>query len=135
MGLTEEEKNAIVKYRLERANDTLLDVKLAIQNMRWNNAANRLYYACYYAAIALLLNDGYTARTHSGIKALLGLHYAKEEIINKELMKAYRKMFNLRQTGDYDDLAVLTENDILNLLAPAEQFIKTIENLINENEK
>ena len=31
MGLTNEEKNTIVKYRLDRANDTLLDVKLAIQ--------------------------------------------------------------------------------------------------------
>ena len=132
MGLTEEEKCAIVKYRLERANDTLLDVRIAIKNSRWNNAANRLYYACYYAVIALLLNDGYTARTHSGVKALLGLHYAKEEIINNALMKAYRKMFNLRQSGDYDDMAVLTKDEVLDLLEPAEQFIKTIETLINK---
>ena len=131
MGLTEDEKKAIVKYRLERAYDTLFDVELAVQNKRWNNAANRLYYACYYAAIALLLNDGYVARTHSGVKALLGLHYAKEEIINNELMKSYRKMFNLRQTGDYDDLAILTKEEILVLIEPAKQLIKTIEQLIN----
>ena len=130
MGLTEDEKKAIVKYRLERAYDTFFDVELAVQNNRWNNAANRLYYACYYAAIALLLNDGYVALTHSGVKALLGLHYAKEEIINNELMKSYRKMFNLRQTGDYDDLAILTKDEILDLIEPAKQLIKTIEQLI-----
>ena len=63
MGLTEEEKNTIVKYRLERARETLLDVDISIQNNRWNNAANRLYYACFYATIALLLNDGFEALT------------------------------------------------------------------------
>ena len=131
MGLTEVERNAIVKYRLERAKDTFLDVELAIKNMRCNNAANRLYYACYYAAMALLINDGHIARTHSGVKALLGLHYATQNKINSDLMKAYRKMFNLRQTGDYDDLAAITMDDVLELYEPAEQFIQTIENLIN----
>ncbi|GHT28075.1 hypothetical protein AGMMS49574_01650 [Bacteroidia bacterium] len=53
MGLTEDEKTAIIKYRLEKAKDTFLDVGISIQNQRWNNAANRLYYACYYAVSAL----------------------------------------------------------------------------------
>jgi len=130
MGLSEDERDTIIKYRLERANDTFVDVEFAIQNMRWNNAANRLYYACFYAAIALLLNEGYVARTHSGVKTLLGLHYVKGGYISEELMKAYRKMFNLRQTGDYDDLIVINKDDVLRLLEPAKQFIKTIENLI-----
>jgi len=77
MGLTEDERKAIIKYRLERSNDALLDVKFAIQNKRWNNAANRLYYACYYAAIALLLNDGYVARTHNGVKNIIGITLRK----------------------------------------------------------
>ena len=132
MGLTEEERRDIVKYRLERAKDTLLDVHLAVQNNRWHNAANRLYYACFYAAIALLLNDGYEARTHNGVKTLLGLHYIKSGIIGEDLNQAYRKMFNQRQTGDYDDLTIITEEDILPLLQPAEQFIAEIEKLINE---
>jgi len=132
MGLTDEERSVVVAYRMECAYDTLLDVKLAIQNKRWKNAANRLYYACYYAAIALLLNDGYMARTHSGVKTLLGLHYETKKIIDENLMKAYRKMFNLRQTGDYEDLVVITEGEVLSLFAPAEKFIAEIENLINK---
>ena len=134
MGLTEIDRKEIIKYRLERANDTLLDVELAIQNRRWNIAANRLYYACYYAAIALLLNAGYSdARTHNGVKTLLGLHYAKDGLINAKLMKAYRQMFSLRQTGDYDDMVILTADDILELFEPARQFIETIEKLISDN--
>jgi len=133
MSLSEIDRKEIVKYRLERARETFLDVQLAVQNMRWNNAANRLYYACFYAAIALLLKDGYETRTHNGVRTLLGLHYVKTGLIDEKLMKAYRKMFSLRQTGDYDDMVVLTEDDILELLEPAEQFINAIEKLITEN--
>jgi uncharacterized protein (UPF0332 family) len=131
MKLTEIERNTLVKYRLERSNDTLLDVELAIQNMRWHNAANRLYYACYYAAVALLIKDGHIAHTHNGVKSILGLHYIVEGKIDENLMKAYRRMFNLRQTGDYDDLAEITEDEILDLLEPAKQFISTVKNLIS----
>jgi len=133
MGLAETDRNILVKYRLERAKDTFLDVDIAIQNLRWHNAANRLYYTCYYAAIALLLKDGHVARTHNGVKTLLGLHYVNEGIISEELMKAYRRMFNLRQNGDYDDLAEVTKDEILYLLEPAKQFVSNIENLINNN--
>ena len=131
MKLSENERKAIVKYRLERAKESLLDVHISIQNNRWNNAANRLYYACFYAAMALLINDGHDARTHSGVKTLVGQHYVKTGIINEELFKSYRKMFNLRQTGDYDDLVITTEDDITPLLEPAQSFITEIENIIN----
>jgi uncharacterized protein (UPF0332 family) len=42
-------------------------------------------------------------------------------------------MFNLRQTGDYDDMAIITENDVKPLVEPAEKFIALIESLINKN--
>jgi len=130
MKLTEEEKRDIVNYRLERAKDTMLDVRLSIENNRWHNAANRLYYACFYAAMALLINDGHEAHTHHGVKTLLGLHYVKSGIIDIALSNAYQKMFNLRQTGDYDDLAILTEQDVTPLVAYAETFIDKIISLI-----
>ena len=132
MGLTDDERSAIVKYRLERAKETLAEVPILFENKLYRTAANRLYYACFYAAIALLLNDGYEARTHNGVRTLLGQHYVKEGKIDDELNHTYRKMFNLRQTGDYDDLTVVTPNEVLDLLEPAQQFITAIENLINK---
>jgi len=66
---------------LERAKESLSDVHFSIQNNRWNNAANRLYYACFYAAIALLINDGHETRTHNGVRTLLEKHYVKTGII------------------------------------------------------
>jgi len=130
MGFSQEEREAIVTYRLERAKETLMDAQLSIQNSRWNSAANRLYYACFYAAVALLISDGHQAHTHNGVKTLLGMHYIKTGIIPETIGPTYQKAFNLRQTGDYDDLAFLTEQDVTPLLKLAEQFVNAIESII-----
>ena len=133
MKLSDEDRKAIVKYRLERAKETLLDVDVSIQNNRWNNAANRLYYACFYAAIALLLNDGHKTHAHRGVRTLLGLHYVKKGIIAEELSKVFQKTFDIRQTGDYDDLATITEQEVKPLVEPVKKFIQAIETLINNH--
>jgi len=51
-------------------------------------------------------------------------------IISKEQNKLYGKLLELRQTGDYSDVIVVKEKNVKPLLEPAENFIKTIEQLI-----
>lgn len=89
-----------------------------------------MYYACYYMASALLLKDGYSARTHSGIIGLFGLHYVKTGIVPSELGKFYSQRFELRQSGDYDDWKVVTSADVLPLVPLANKFLDTIESII-----
>ena len=131
MSLTENERKEVVRFRLEKANDTLVEIPVLMENKFYRTAANRLYYACFYAVTALLINDGYEAHTHSGVKALFGLRYIKENKLENEFGKMYSHLFNLRHTGDYDDKIVVKQEDIIPLLDPAKQFITEIENLIN----
>ena len=133
MRLTEDERQSLVLLRLDNARQTLEDTKIIAKNKLWKAAANRLYYACYYAASALMVQFGFEAKTHAGIIRLLGLHFISKNIISNELGDIYYKLFALRQKGDYDDWIVVTELDILPLIAPAEQFIAEIEKLINKN--
>ena len=63
MNLEETDRKNIVKYRLEKARNTFAEIPILIQNEFYGTAANRLYYACFYAIIALLINDGYEAHT------------------------------------------------------------------------
>ena len=132
MGLTEIERKEVVKFRLEKARDTFAEIPVQMENKFYRTAANRLYYACYYAATALLINDGYETHTHSGVKTLLGLHYISENKIEKSLGKMYRQLFNLRQTGDYEDWVSIDEDDVKPFIEPAEKFIAEIEHLIND---
>ena len=133
MGLTEDERNAIVSLRLANATQTLEDVHIIARNKLWKATANRLYYACYYAASALLVKYGFEAKTHKGIIRLLGLNFITKNIISNELGDIYYKLFTLRQKSDYDDWIIINESDIVPLLKPAEKFIAEIERLINKN--
>jgi uncharacterized protein (UPF0332 family) len=90
MTLNRLERAAVVKYRLERANRTFDEAIINVENCCWHTAANRLYYACFYAVNALLINNGYTPRTHHGAFSLFGEHFVSTGIINTEQNKFYR---------------------------------------------
>ncbi len=62
---------------MERANDTLNEIGILLQNQFYNNAVNRLYYACFYAVSALLVSKEIQSKTHSGTKQMFGLHFVK----------------------------------------------------------
>lgn len=130
MMLEFEDRSAIVTLRLQRVKETLQDAKDAANIKRWRMAANRLYYACYYAASALLVNSGHIARTHTGVVSLFNLHFVTKGLISKEQGRFYGNLFSLRQDGDYDDWKIIDAEDVLPKIAPAEEFIATIEELI-----
>ncbi|MDX9769440.1 MAG: HEPN domain-containing protein [Tenuifilaceae bacterium] len=119
-----------IKYRIERAWDTLDDARILAANNKWNSAINRLYYATYYAVMALLLKNGLKTGTHNGAKTNFTKHFIKTEIIEKELGTLYAQLFTWRQKGDYDDLFDFNENKVMPLFEPTEKFIEKIESLI-----
>jgi len=134
MTLRKEDRNALVTIRLEKAKKTLIEAKDNIELGHWHAATNRLYYACFYAVCALLIQKGITARTHSGVMNQLGLHFVKEGLIDMGQGELYGKLFGLRQTGDYDDWIILQEDDVNPFVEPVETFIEEIENLIVNSE-
>ena len=131
MKLQQEDRNALVILRFQRAKETIFETKGNMQLGYWRIAANRLYYACYYAASALLIKHQITTHSHAGVLNQLGLYFVSKGIINNEIGKTIKQLFNLRQTGDYDDWVVITEDKIAPLIAPAEEFINEMEKLIN----
>ena len=50
--LTEQERFDLMIYRLQRAHETMKEALVMSRESFYNAAVNRLYYACYYAAIA-----------------------------------------------------------------------------------
>lgn len=133
MNLTDDERNALVSYRIQKAFDTLREAEGISALGFWNAVANRLYYACYYATSALLIKNSFHAQTHRGIITLLGLHFIKTKTMPEDMGKLYSKLFELRQTGDYDDLFELTEIDVFPLIKPAKDYILTINQMLQSS--
>ncbi len=130
--MNNEEKRQLVIYRLDKAKDTLNEVEFQINNQKLNTAVNRLYYACYYAVIALLLNYDINAKSHAGVRQMLGLHFIKTGLIDEQSGDFYTDIFEMRHTGDYDDFIVFEQDKVLELLAPAQQLISQIELLVKQ---
>ena len=131
--LTDEEKKALITNKVRRSRETWAETKGIIENKYWYAAANRMYYACYYMVSALLLTIGQSSHTHGGTIGLFGLHFVKTGIVSSELGKFYSELFELRQTGDYDDWKVVTENNIVPMVPAAENFLDFLEKLIRED--
>ncbi|MBL7904593.1 MAG: HEPN domain-containing protein [Bacteroidales bacterium] len=125
-------KADLIRYRISRAKDTLDDARILADNGKWNSAINRLYYAAYYAIIALLLSDDYKPTTHNGVKSCFSVYFVKTGKIDKESGKIFSQLFNWRQKGDYDDLFDFRKDTVLPYFEPVEKLILEAERLIAE---
>lgn len=128
-----QDRQELVSYRMARAHEVLDEVQVLVAHRFWNTAVNRLYYGCYYAVTALLVSNGIAATTHSGVRQMFGLHFIRAGVIDKDLGKFYSDIFDMRQTGDYEDYLDFTEEDVTDLLGPAHQLIGTIQRLLNQD--
>ena len=70
--MTEGQKD-LIRYKLNRAEETLAEAKLMIQSNHPYGATNRIYYACFYAVTALLLTRNLSSSKHSGVVSLFNL--------------------------------------------------------------
>ena len=128
--MTEQEKQEMILYRIQRAKDTLHEVEILIENQLWTTSINRIYYACFYAVSGLLLKNDIKAESHGGTRRMLGLHFIKTGIISKDLGKFYTDIFDMRHTGDYDDFVDFSKEDVLDAIIPAKKLIAEIESLL-----
>jgi len=132
--MTAKERKDLVLYRMMKSKNTFVEIDLLIQHQLWNTAVNRLYYACYYAVIALLISKEIETLTHTGARQLFGLHFIKSGIIEKDLGKFYSLLFDLRHTADYDDFIDVSKEQVVDLLPFANKLIIRIESIIGEQE-
>ena len=130
--MNKETRDAIVAYRLENAHKTLNEIPIHIEHELWNTAINRLYYACYYAVTALLINSGIEAQTHVGVRRMLALHFTKTEKLSIKLNKFYTDLFESRQTSDYADFIFFDCETVEELYKQAIVFVDAIEKLIDD---
>lgn len=123
----------LICYRLERADETLEEAQILFEKGgKYNGAINRMYYACLYAAIALLASKGISGDGHNGIRTMLGLHFVKTGILNKEMARLYGQLCNARISGDYDLFTTFEEEKVKDFLNGASEFINTVKDLLKD---
>jgi len=125
----------LVSYRLQRARETLADARILADASRWNPCVNRLYYACFYAVSALLVQEGLSSSKHTGLRSLFNRHFVKTNKVPKEKARIFNDLFERRQEGDYMDFVSFEESQVLPWLPEAEAFVEKIVVLVEKGKE
>lgn len=125
-------KPELVRYRLERAEESLLDTEVLISAGRTKGAVNRLYYSIFYAVTALLETGDYSSSKHSGVRSLFNLHYVKTGVVSSETGDFFNRIFEDRHKGDYMDYSVFTSEQIEGNYVDCRKYISEIRAKIYE---
>lgn len=118
---------ALIKYRLEEADNSIIEAEVLLkEGMSLRSVMNRLYYAMFYAVLALLQEKELGTSKHYGAISLFDREFIKCGIFDKELSKTLHRAFELRQKGDYMEQAEVAKNDVDEMLPKTKDFVNKV---------
>ena len=121
-----------ISSNLERAETNLQVARELLAKEYFDVSASRAYYAAFYAASALLLNEGMDTSKHSGVIALIHQHFVKSGRLNKEQGKNLNWLFELRSVGDYGVSLHVVQQDAQRAVNIAEDFFESVKALLHQ---
>jgi len=128
--MTKPTKEDYVAYRFAKALSTISEVEVLIENEFWNTAINRMYYACFYAVTALLVNEEIHTSSHTGVRQKFGQLFVQTGKVDVSLAKHYTRLFEKRHKGDYNDFFDHDEETVRQLYPKSVKFIETLKGLV-----
>ena len=128
--LNDEERKDLVRYRIEKAYKVLDEARDNAKLGHWNLTGNRLYYSVFHMCQALLLNVGETPRRHAGMIHKIGQDFILSGKLDAANGRLISRLYELRQSDDYDDKFDATEEEIMPYFEQVEALLKALEALI-----
>jgi uncharacterized protein (UPF0332 family) len=119
-----------ISSNLERAETNLQVARELLDKEYFDVSASRAYYAAFYAASALLLNEGLDTGKHSGVIALIHKHFVKNGRLSKEQGRNLNWLFELRSVGDYGVSLHVVQQDAQRAVNIAEDFFEAVKALL-----
>lgn len=114
---------ALARHRMTQARETLAEADQLLASQAFRGAVNRLYYAAFYAARALLATRDMDAARHTGLITLFQHHFVKTGLVPAETGKVLARAFEKRQNSDYGDFATIDPADAQDLSGAVHVFV------------
>ena len=122
-----EEVLALIKYRLEEAEDSIKEAEVLLtEGMSMRAVMNRLYYAMFYAVLALLQEKEMGTSKHAGAISLFDREFVKKGVFDERMSKTLHRAFELRQRGDYMERVEVAKSDVDEILSEAKEFVRRV---------
>lgn len=130
MGLKDKPKQALISYRISKAYEVYKEAIDVASLSHWNLTVNRLYYSIFHISSALLLSAGYNIKSHDGLIRIIMKDYVRTRLLTVEEGQLISSLYNMRQTGDYDDLYDWKQEDIEPLILPTKELLEKLKTFI-----
>jgi len=124
------DRNAIVRYRLNQAIETIELAKFLVKNDKLVIAVNRIYYGMYYALTSLALKNSFETSKHGQLIGWFNKEYISTRKVDPKFGKILRNAFQNRTKGDYDAFVKFDSDEVDIMLSEMSCFIDEIERLI-----
>lgn len=128
--MKDDEKNALIEYRITRATNTIEEVSFLIKNKKFLLAVNRIYYGMFYILSALSLKYDFSTSKHQQLIGWFNKEFISTGEIDRKYGRILHNAYNNRSTGDYDDFAEFDEEDVKKSFDEMKDFIRTIRALL-----
>ncbi|OIP94082.1 MAG: hypothetical protein AUK26_00670 [Syntrophaceae bacterium CG2_30_58_14] len=126
-------KDTLIRYRKDKARETLDDARMLLRDGTPSSALNRIYYAMFYEVLALLHTKDLSSSKHTGVRALFNEHFVKAGIVPVELGRLFSRMYDFRQKSDYGDFVKIQPEKVSEWFEQAVAFINEIDQIIEES--
>ncbi len=128
--MAQTEINEFITYRINKAEEVYAAAVILYNAGQWNSAINRLYYACFYVASALLLKRGVGAKSHAGVIAKFSECVVRTGEVTADEYRVFSKLLNWRTKGDYNDMFDFSKEDVDDVLQPTRQFVDKVKTML-----
>lgn len=98
-------------------------------------AASRAYYGCFYVAEALLLDEGLSFSTHSGVIGEYGRIFARTERLDRSFHRLLDRSFAARQSADYDINSEFSDAEVRETIEEGRDFLDAATNYLEREER
>jgi uncharacterized protein (UPF0332 family) len=124
--LKPEDKDALISYRMQRAEESLKAAEIMYDKKMLVFAMNRIYYSLFYAVQAVVILKDVSFSKHGQVKAFFNREFIKTGLMPISLGRIYNKAFEYRQKFDYVDFAEPDDDLVQSYLKDAAVFLDAI---------
>ena len=113
----------LLKYRYNRAVETLEVAKELFKNGKFKDANNRSYYAAYYAMRAVYTLQGKDFKKHKTLLAEFNKEFVASEIFPRTIGRKISMLALIREQSDYNDFYIASSAESQQQVEIAEELV------------
>lgn len=128
----DKEMQELLRYRFDRAVETLEVAKELYASGKFRDSNNRSYYAAFYAIKAIYTIRGLDFKKHKTLLANFNKEYVATEIFPREIGRKISTLALIREQSDYNDFYMASKQESQQQVEIAEELITLVREYLNK---